>query len=569
MNDHFCRRLVLASFLAAIFLAVCPAAFSETSTPGCETEFEPAPVGYDFIQETVNQKSIPPGSKIGKVYYTSLEVFDEDDPRENYWIYRWANRFHIETKDEVLQNQILFNPGEMYNPRLIEESGRLLRSQKYLYDATVRPVSLCDGNVDVEVISRDVWSLSPEVSFKRSGGENTYRFSIRETNAFGSGQEVAIRTKKDLDRKSNEFVYKNTNIRGSRIEGRAIFSNNDDGSEQFLSAQLPFYALDSRRAWGVRLNKFERIDSQFFRGDDVTEVQHERSDFLASHGFSNGLQNGIARRWLYGYRYIDETFSPGDELPPPEEFPIDRRLSYPFIQYESVVDDYVKVSNFNQIHRTEDLHLGHSFFTRLGYASSAFGSDEDRLVLEGAFNDTILYNNKILWRHNISLRGLWNFETKEPEEVLVDYTMRYFRTQTEHRSFFASFNAVYSKNLNTNQQVVLGGETGARAFTNRLQVGDRRVVLSLEERFYSDIHILNLLRFGWAMFIDVGRAWEPGVDSTFEDDYLVDIGFGLRLASTKGDSGRVIHIDLAFPLTNKDDPDVNSSELSVTLKNTF
>ncbi len=63
--------------------------------------------------------------------------------------------------------------------------------------------------------------------------------------------------------------------------------------------------------------------------------------------------------------------------------------------------------------------------------------------------------------------------------------------------------------------------------------------------------------------------WEPGIDEGFEDDYLANIGFGIRLASTKADAGRVIHIDFAFPLTNRDDPDVESSEIAINIKNEF
>ena len=86
---------------------------------------------------------------------------------------------------------------------------------------------------------------------------------------------------------------------------------------------------------------------------------------------------------------------------------------------------------------------------------------------------------------------------------------------------------------------------------------------------YTDIHILNLVRVGWALFMDIGRAWEPGRDDGIEDDYLANIGFGLRLASSKADVGKLMHIDLAFPLTNRDDPDVSSSLVSIGLKNRF
>ncbi|MEX2488724.1 MAG: ShlB/FhaC/HecB family hemolysin secretion/activation protein, partial [Pseudomonadales bacterium] len=225
--------------------------------------------------------------------------------------------------------------------------------------------------------------------------------------------------------------------------------------------------------------------------------------------------------------------------------------------------------NLDQIHKTEDLHLGYRVYNKVGYAAEAFGSDQDRFIINGSFSDTLQYNDDVLWRHKLNWEGMWNLDTERAEDVIVSYQTRYFRQQTSHRAFFAEFNAVYSKNLNTNRQVVLGGLSGTRGFDNRFQAGDRRMVLNLEERMYTDIHFLNLIRVGWAVFIDVGRAWEPGVEDGLEDDYLADIGFGLRLASSKAEAGRIAHIDFAFPLTNKDDPDVDSPTVAVNIKSRF
>ncbi|MDD9959297.1 MAG: BamA/TamA family outer membrane protein, partial [Gammaproteobacteria bacterium] len=127
----------------------------------------------------------------------------------------------------------------------------------------------------------------------------------------------------------------------------------------------------------------------------------------------------------------------------------------------------------------------------------------------------------------------------------------------------------YSKNLNSHRQVVLGGESGARAFDNRFQVGDRSVILTLEERLYTDLHLWNLIRVGGALFVDVGRAWSPDFDNGVEEELLADIGFGLRLASSKAASGRIAHIDFAFPMTNRDDPEVDSMQVAITIKGSF
>ena len=54
-----------------------------------------------------------------------------------------------------------------------------------------------------------------------------------------------------------------------------------------------------------------------------------------------------------------------------------------------------------------------------------------------------------------------------------------------------------------------------------------------------------------------------------EDKVLADVGFGLRLASSKAASGRIAHIDFAFPLTNRGDPDVRSLQIAFNVKGTF
>ena len=65
---------------------------------------------------------------------------------------------------------------------------------------------------------------------------------------------------------------------------------------------LPFFFLDSRQSWSVRIEDTERQDEQYFRGDDVSEVKHNIEDFELEYGFSQGLVNSTVKRWGIGYR---------------------------------------------------------------------------------------------------------------------------------------------------------------------------------------------------------------------------------------------------------------------------
>ncbi|HAJ76934.1 MAG TPA: hypothetical protein DCM64_10820 [Gammaproteobacteria bacterium] len=535
----------------------------------CELVFEPATGSYGFLQEQMPQQTYPADASVGEIHFTRLPIFDETNPAENNLLFRLANRIHIMTKGPTVSQQLLFDSGQAYSSSILEESSRLLREQRYLYDADIRPIRHCNERIDVEVITKDNWTLSPNFSFDRSGGENAYSFGLRDSNLLGLGKLLSVGSSSDIDRRSSELTYEDNNVLGSRVTNVTTLIDSDDGFTRSFELALPFFSLDSRQSWSVRIEDIERQDEQYFRGDDVSEVEHNIEDFELEYGFSQGLVNGTVKRWSIGYRYRNDEFGIGDELPPPVQFPDDKELSTVYFEYEAVQDYFDTAFNLDQIYRTEDIHLGYHLSNRFGVAADAFGSDQDRLVLEGFFSDTLFFNDDVLWQHLLEWEGLWNLDEDVAEDVEISYETRYYRRQTDNRSFFASLEAVYSKHLNGHRQILLGGLSGARAFDNRFQVGDRSLLLTLEERLYTDIHLWNLVRVGGALFIDVGRAWEPGFDNGVEDDLLANIGVGLRLASSKAGSGRIAHIDFSFPLTNRSDRDVRDLQVSFNVKSRF
>ncbi|MCB1645063.1 MAG: BamA/TamA family outer membrane protein [Pseudomonadales bacterium] len=546
-----------------------PSASASAANGPCQRAFQPTTAEQLMDHQQSPDEPVSPGSRIGEIHLTRHQIFNEENPDEDNPVFRWANRFHILTTEKTIREELLFRAGDIYDQQQVDESARLLRSAKYLYEAKIRPVNPCGDTVDIEVVTRDVWSFTPEIAADRSGGESNYRVALRDTNFLGSGRFISVAGKKDTDRETVKFVYEDKNLGSSRIGARLAYTDADDGESQYIRLQRPFYSLDTRYAWQVSLETDSRYDTQYFRGEKQTQVQHEVENFSVSYGFSDGLVDGRATRWTLGYTWHEDQFYPGRDYPSPAEFPDDRRLSYPFVNLTMVEDKYATAFNLDQIHRTEDLHTGYTFSTTLGYADAAFGSDEDRLVLTSRFADTLSYTDKVLLQHELAVSGYWNLDRQAKEDLLIDYEIRYFRTQTDKRSFFARLHGIYSDGLNENQQVTLGGDVGARAFSSRFQQGDRMMVLSLEERQYTDVHFLNLIRLGFAGFVDIGRAWQPGRDDGIEQDILANAGIGIRLASSKADTGGIIHIDFAFPLTNRDDPEVEDVQISVNIKDSF
>jgi len=147
------------------------------------------------------------GAVIGKIVLDKSDVFDLSNPEENNALYRLANRWHIITKDKVIQQQLLFKSGDAYSQRLIDESGRILRKNRYFFDATIKPLRVKDGVVDVSVATRDVWSLGPDFSYSRSGGENRSGIGIEENNLLGRGQKLRVKYEDNVDRSSTSIQF--------------------------------------------------------------------------------------------------------------------------------------------------------------------------------------------------------------------------------------------------------------------------------------------------------------------------------------------------------------------------
>ena len=99
----------------------------------------------------------------------------------------------------------------------------------------------------------------------------------------------------------------------------------------------------------------------------------------------------------------------------------------------------------------------------------------------------------------------------------------------------------------------LGGDNGLRGYPLRYQSGDRRLLATLEQRFYTDLYLWRLLRIGGAAFADVGRAW-GGLDPNLHDPgWLGDVGAGLRVVSTRSAFSNVLHLDVAAPVGARGD----------------
>ncbi|MDH3620710.1 MAG: hypothetical protein OER91_07455 [Gammaproteobacteria bacterium] len=499
------------------------------------------------------------GLTIGKITLEKDDVFDLSDPEENRWLFRQANRLHIDSRDSTISKHLLFKPGEPYLKRVVDESERILRNKKYLYDADIRATRREDGKVDLTVQTRDVWSLSPELSLSRSGGETRSRYGLEETNLLGRGQSLRLFRDNDIDRSENTIEFGDSHLGRSWVSTFLRYSDNSDGDSYLVSVARPFYALDARWTAGGSIYGDERRTPLYAFGEEAAEYRHKR-DFVSLYGgWSRGIQDGRVWRWTAGVVHDDNRFSAVDEPMLPTVLPADRKLIYPFLGFELVEDNYVTASNHDQMSKTEDFRMGLRITGSVGWSDESFGAGRDALIFRANASRGFGSLEKTALLLSATTEG--RVEDGHARNAKFLLNARYYHRQSDKFLFFALLSGTAGHSLDLDNPVEIGGKSGLRGYPLRYQVGDSNLLATVEQRYFTDWYPLRFARVGAAVFADAGRVWGPNPLGPDNRGWLVDVGVGLRFALTRV-SDRVVHLDLAFPLNG----DSSIDEMQILLE---
>jgi outer membrane protein assembly factor BamA len=497
------------------------------------------------------------GATIGEVRVTVGDIFDTADPLEDKALFRWANQLHISTRARVIEQALLFKRGDKLSVRLLEETERLLRNNRFLYDVQFRVLAVQDGVVDIEVFSRDTWSLDPGISAGRTGGVSTGSVRLLDYNFLGTGSTLGLARARGIDRNSTELLFRLDNAFGNFTSLAASVANNSDGRRSSLSVVRPFYALDARWAGGFSASQDERIDPVYRAGKVASQYRHKQTQAEAFAGWSAGLQQGWVQRWSAGLSLQDDSYAADSSLSPgpPPQLASARKLVAPFVRFELLQDRTERELNRNLIGRPEFFSLGFASTVQLGWASKALGSSESA----GLYSATVSKGFEPLPHHTLivasKFAGQWGASggvgsSNAVRSQRLGLQAQYYAPQSSHWLFYAGAAVDHLWRPEPNEGLQLGGDNGLRGFPLRYQSGTRRVLLTVEERFFTDIYLWRLFRVGGAAFLDAGRAWQgaAAMSNTGNPGWLGNVGAGLRIMSARSAFGNVLHVDLAMPL---------------------
>ncbi len=507
----------------------------------------------------------PAGKSIGAIHIVNQDVFSRRDG-----FLPWFNIFHRTTRENAVRREVLTRPGQVYDPLLVEETVRNLQDPSLSNIVVIVPVlAPLPGQVDLLVVTRDVWSLRFNSNFEYQAGRLIYfTGSLSENNLFGWRKQVAAVFVMDQGAMAAGPTYNDPNVGGTRLRlsasARAIFARETgvhEGSSSNVSLTYPLFSLASR--WGASL-AFGHVDdvARRFVANSVRTVDLKGTPEVealpwvyrfrsvgTSAGATRSFGSRVIQRLSAGHSFsvTRPTFADGfpedsttRELFRAQIFPRSERVSSLFVGYRLFTPRYRIYRDFDTYDLPENFILGPNLGASASRAIEALGS-------ERAFSTA---SASVAWSADLrggfqSASAAWGGRLQDGQ--LVDESVSaqaYLGTPILGRlRIVASGETAYLFRYTQNALLTLGGANGLRGYAVGEFTGHAQVIGHLELRSLA-VKVASL-RLGALLFYDLGHA----ADSP---DYLVahqDAGLGLRLLIPQFNT-YVLRVDWAVPFQN-------------------
>jgi len=207
------------------------------------------------IIRNINIETLDPfGYSIGDSIYKSPNL-----------LAKTGNKLHIKSQVVTIRNLLLIRQNQVFDSLLVNESERLVRSQKYIRDVSffVKSASKGSDSVDIFIRELDIWSIIPKGSMSKSSST----INLADKNFLGLGHEL----QGDFTRNYTEGInayhtnYSIPNIKNSYVRGTVHIGK--EGNKNFnrsFTIDRPFFSPFAKWAAGVNFTQQFFNDSAHF-----------------------------------------------------------------------------------------------------------------------------------------------------------------------------------------------------------------------------------------------------------------------------------------------------------------
>lgn len=472
------------------------------------------------------------GKIIRNIKVEILDVFGAkvDNPEDSArgWLDDVGNSIHINTKEWLIKDMLIFTTGEKFIPFYIQESERIIRQYSYIYDVRIIPQKIPDNpdSIDIMVYVQDIWSIDGGGSY--SPGNSSGSIYFKDINFLGFGNEFR-----------GGFKFGQQYINDWDWDGS--YDINNIGST-FISSKIYYLSEENLQHYGLTLSrdfispviKWGGGIGQHWQNTRYTDTllpnitaRYNQQDYWLGYAFnikhydsSSNNQNrfniaGRITRTVYTQKpdydslnlFQDNTFllariGFSDRTYYQDEyiFGLGRTEDVPLIKMFEVLVGYESGENTDRPYI--GIKSGYSFLTEnLGYIYGGFRigsflSKNEWLnctsVLEMMYFSKLNISGLWKWRHYISSRLSYNYDPIRPVDMLN-----------------------------------IDNEGGLRGFSDNYLKGNKKFVVNYEADVFVPLRFLGF-KLAIIFFADMGLI-SSNNSSLFLSKLYQGYGFGIRI----------------------------------------
>jgi hypothetical protein len=466
------------------------------------------------------------GRKIRKIQVSRLSVFGSSinnplasNPNK---IEKVLNKTHINTNEHIIRKNLLFSEGDTLSPLILSDNERILRQLPYIDDSRIIVVPVSDEEVDIVVVTKDIYSLGGSFSYSSITKGSA---SVFEKNIFGMGHEFRVRMPYDSDLPDSPgfgVEYTIDNIARS-FTNLGLFYFDGLGEKTYgFNLERKLVSSTTKYAFGISVRKMyttEDLDSLIV----PAPLKYNLQDYWFSRSFL--LNKESVSRLILGVRFTNnDVFNHPFILP--DSY---RQLQKYRMLLGSAAFTFQKYYKTNLIYgygRTEDVPYGglinvtvgkefNEFKERiyagaelsLGQSIKSIGYFYTSAGIATFFNDGLTEQGLLLLRTNFisNLSYLGRYRIRN--FIKADYTRGFDRYHDERLAF--------------------NHEDGFTGFRNDSVGGRQRLAVSLESVLFSPVNFYGF-RFAFFGFADLGFLFGTN-EFVQQGEVLSSIGVGIRI----------------------------------------
>lgn len=462
------------------------------------------------------------------------------------------NLFHWTTLPETVRRELRLRPGTPWRAEHALEAERVLRRIGIFQLVRVLPARDAEGRPGALVVTRDLWSLRFEQSFRYTAGQfDTLTLQLSERNLFGRAKRATARFNLTPLTWALGETYIDRRMFGGRLrlEQRLdVYATRDggtyDGLDTAFDLSLPFHNLDQR--WGffvpIRyLDRTRRLVSagEVIRWDDPdTEAEEaiarvwDQRYFAASAYGRYQLPGRWTHRFSLGVVFSDYSVSPNAEtgLPAANRASFERavlpralRQVSPRLSWNVFERRYRTFHDLRSFGVSEDARLGPAAYAAIAAPRSALGSDIDALRFEAGLGYTLA------WGGDGLLDLLVAGEARREEGAWLNQVLlTRLRWATPNHPWGRLVSRVDWQGLRndtTNRLVTLGGDNGLRGYPSQFFFAQSAHRLRSNLEYRSPAWVLSWLHLGGVLFYDAGDVYPRAEAFTLRQA----VGLGARV----------------------------------------